>query len=79
MQSGSRTYTDIKLIPRDSDEKYAAKNENFREPQTPNQLMIARLRQAGGPAGVTVAVSIASPMEAEWLVAEMNKTLGRKT
>jgi len=79
MQSGSRTYTDIILIPRGCDEKYAARNENFRDPQTPNQLMIARLRQSAGPAGTTVAVGIASPMEAEWLVAEMNKALGCKT
>ncbi|HEV2329936.1 MAG TPA: hypothetical protein VGY56_14235 [Verrucomicrobiae bacterium] len=78
MQSGSRVYTDIKLIPRGNDEKFTTGKEKFREPQTPNQLMMTRLREAAGPAGVTVAVNIASPMEAEWLVAEMNKLLGRK-
>lgn len=51
-QSGSRTYTDIKLI---------------------------RNNGATNPSAVTVASSIASPVEADWLVAEMNKALGRKT
>ncbi len=77
MQSGSRFFTDIKLILRGNDEKFAREKENFRDPQTPNQLAMARIRQSTGPSGVTVAVSIASSAEADWLVAEMNKAMGR--
>ena len=54
MQSGTRVFTDIKLIRPGGDERAA-------------------------PSGVTVAASIASPVEADWLVTEMNKALGRKT
>jgi len=78
MQSGAKVFSDIRLVPRGSDEKFAAEKANFQDPNNANQLMMARFREAAGPSGVTVASSIASVAEADWLVAEMNKALGRK-
>lgn len=87
MQSGSQVFTDIKLIPRGSDEKFAASTKNFnqtfqdtfQEASLPEaEKVMSRFRQAAGPSSVTVAGSIASSAEANWLVAEMNKALGRK-
>jgi hypothetical protein len=79
MQSGSQIFTDIKLIKRGGDEKFAAEKEtdNSSDPQDINQLVMQRFRQAAGPSGVILAGSIANVAEANWLVAEMNKALGR--
>lgn len=78
MRSGSKVYTDIRLIPRGSDEKFATKMEKIGTPEDPSQLAMAQFRASAGPSGVTVAGSIASAMEADWLVAEMNQALGRR-
>jgi hypothetical protein len=87
MQSGSQIFTDIKLIKRGSDEKFAANTEKlpqtfqdtFQEASLPEaEKVMERFRQAAGSSGVTVASSISSVAEANWLVAEMNKALGRK-
>jgi len=86
MQSGSQIFTDIKLIKRGSDEKYAANTERlhqtfqdtFQEASLPEaEKVVSRFREAAGPSGVTVAGSIASVAEANWLVEEMNKALDR--
>lgn len=80
MQSGSQIFTDIKLISRGSDAEFAARSEPFKnasqsaEDPGMNQV-VARFRQAAGPRGVTVAGSIASTAEANWLVDEMNQAL----
>jgi hypothetical protein len=88
MQSGSQIFTDIKLIPHGSDEKFAAGRgkfqetfqETFQAAALPEAEKVAeRFREAAGPSGVTVASSIANVTEANWLVAEMNKALGRKS
>jgi phospholipase C len=87
MQSGTQIFTDIKLIPRGSDEKFASNTERlpqtfqdtFQDASLPEvEKVMARFREAAGPSGVTVAGSIASVTEANWLVQEMNKALGRK-
>ena len=78
MQSGTTVFTDIKLIPVGSDEAFAARKENFQPAQNASQLAIQQFRQAAGPRGVTVAGSIASAAEANWLAQEMTKALGRK-
>lgn len=78
MQSGSTIFTDIKLVRIGADAEFAAKTKNFEGGQQVNQLVAERFRQAAGPSGVTVANSIANAAEAEWLVKEMNKALGRK-
>jgi hypothetical protein len=83
MQSGTKVFTDIKLVKRGADVDYAQDVKKLQEAeQSPNeqkvnQLAAARFRQAMGPRGVTVASSIASAGEAEWLVREMNRALGR--
>jgi hypothetical protein len=74
MQSGSQVFTDIKLITRRCDDDFAANKEKF---QQTGQMPPLRFR-INDPSGVTVASSIANVSEANWLVAEMNKTLGRK-
>jgi hypothetical protein len=78
MRSGSQVFTDIRLIPCGSDEKFAATMGKMREPADANQLAMTRFRAAAGPSGVTIAGGIASAVEADWLVAEMNKALGRR-
>jgi len=77
MQSGSTIFTDIKLVRVGADAEFAEKMKKFDDRQPGNQLVADRFRQAAGPSGVTVANSIASAAEAEWLVKEMNQALGR--
>jgi hypothetical protein len=81
MQSGSQIFTDIKLIKRGGDDRFAVNTEKFREAFQDASLpeagqIVSRFRT--GPSGVTVAGNIANVTEANWLVAEMNKALGRK-
>ena len=83
MQSGTQIFSDIKLIPRGGEEKYAADEEifqkTFQDADVPGvEKVVSRFREAASPSGVTVASSIASAVEANWLVQEMNKALGRK-
>jgi hypothetical protein len=78
MQSGTKVYTDIRLIPGGSDDKFAASMGKMAEPADATQLAMKRFREASGPSGVTVASSIGSVTEADWLVAEMNKALGKR-
>jgi hypothetical protein len=81
MASGSQVFTDIKLIPRGSDERHAENaemlRETFQDASAPDaDKVVARFREAAGPPGVTVATSIPNVSEARWLVQEMNKALG---
>jgi hypothetical protein len=78
MQSGSTIFTDIKLVRVGADAEFTEKMKKFEGGQAVNQLVAERFRQATGPSGVTVANSIASAAEAEWLVKEMNQALGRR-
>ena len=78
MQSGSTIFTDIKLIRIGADAEFAEIKKNYEGSQSVNQLAAERFRQAAGPAGVTVANSIANAAEAQWLVKEMNQALGRR-
>ena len=79
MQSGSTIFTDIKLVRLGADAEFAEKMKKFEGRQQVNQVAMERFRQAAGPSGVTVANSIATAAEAEWLVKEMNKALGRRS
>ena len=78
MQSGSTIFTDIKLIRLGADAEFADKMKRLEGSQRVNQVAMKRFRQAAGPSWVTVANSIATAAEAEWLVKEMNKALGRR-
>ena len=77
MQSGSQIFTDIKLIRRGDNNRFERPDEKSQESQQLDRMLAARIRAAAGPSGVTVASGIASAAEANWLVAEMNKALGR--
>jgi hypothetical protein len=79
MQSGSQIFTDIKLIKRGDNNRFEQPDEKSQEPQQLDRMLAARFRAAAGPSGVTVAGSIANVVEANWLVAEMNKALGRES
>jgi hypothetical protein len=88
MQSGSQIFTDIKLIKRGSDEKLVTNREKlqqtfqdtFQDANLPEaEKVVSRFREAASPSGVTVASSIANVAEANWLVSEMTKALGRKS
>ena len=79
MQSGSTIFTDIRLVRVGADAAFAEKAKSFAGGPPASQLVAERFRQAAGPSGVTVANSIANGTEAAWLVAEMNKALGRKS
>ncbi len=78
MQSGSTIFTDIKFVRVGADAEFTEKMKKYEGGQPVNQLVAERFRLAAGPSGVTVANSIASTAEAEWLVKEMNQALGRR-
>jgi len=77
MQSGSTIFTDIKLVRVGADAAFAERAKPSAVGSPASQLVAERFRQAAGPAGVTVANSLASAAEAGWLVQEMNRALGR--
>jgi hypothetical protein len=73
MQSGSQVYLDIKLITRADADSFEANKAKY---QQTGQLPPMQFR-VGDPRGVTVASGIASVAEANWLVQEMTRALGR--
>jgi hypothetical protein len=77
MQSGTKTYTNIKLVKRGDDDTAETGADSSPPPQQIDQLLAARFR-AVRTSGVTVASAISDVAEANWLAAEMNKALGRK-
>jgi len=83
LQSGSQIFTDILIVRRSDEESFSAHDEKLQdifqdaESSGPKKV-VARFQQVAARAGVTAASSIASAAEADWLVAEMNKALGRK-
>jgi hypothetical protein len=77
MQSGSTIFTDIKLVRVGADAAFAERAKPSAVGSPASQIVAERFRQAAGPAGVTVANSLASAAEAGWLVQEMNRALGR--
>jgi hypothetical protein len=74
MQSGSRVFQDLKLITRDSENSFAGSRDKFRQTGQSPPLKF----QVSSPGGFTLASGIASQPEADWLVREMTKALGRK-
>jgi hypothetical protein len=73
--SGSMTYHDIKLVAGTNDQdSLASRKQQFQQTGQPAQLTF----KVSNPSGVTVAGYIASRPEAEWLVREMNRALGRE-
>jgi hypothetical protein len=74
--SGSTTYHDIKFVlaGENQQESFAERRRQFQQTGQRPPLTFKII----GPSGVTVASSIASKTETEWLVREMNAALGRK-
>lgn len=73
MQSGSTIFYNLKLITRNSDADPAPSQAQ----SPPTSLMPALQQRASHLAGVTIASGLADLTEANWLVQEMTKALGR--
>jgi hypothetical protein len=74
MQSGSQIFQSLVLITVDSADHFAANKEKFQSPSRTPPLEFGM----NSPSGTTLASGIASKPEADWLVAEMTKALGRR-
>jgi hypothetical protein len=74
MTSGTQTYQDLKLITRSGVDDFAARKTRHEQTgeRPPLKFSVSSSR------GVTLASSIASAAEANWLVQEMTKALGRR-
>ena len=76
MTSGSTAFHDIKLVTHaGTQDSFAARKARYQETgeRPPLDFKIS------DPGGITLASSIASRPETEWLVREMTRALGRKT
>jgi hypothetical protein len=74
MTNGNNAFQDLKLITRDSENSFAASRDKFRQTGQRPPLKF----QISSAGGFTLASGIASKPEADWLVQEMTKALGRK-
>jgi hypothetical protein len=74
MTSGTQTFQNIKLITKDSENRFAANREKFQQTGQKPPLEF----QVSSPSGYTLASGIACAPEANWLVQEMTGALGRK-
>lgn len=74
MTSGSKVFSDIKLVTRQSEESFAARKARYEQTGQRPPMNV----KAYDASGVTLASSIASNPEADWLVREMTRALGRK-
>ena len=74
MTSGTQVFQSLMLITINSASRFSANEEKFKaaSQQMPMEFGVA------SPKGVTLASGIASKPEADWLVAEMTKALGRR-
>ena len=75
MTSGPQTFQNIKLITKGSENSFAASREKFQQTGQRPPLKF----QISSPGGFTLASGVASKPEADWLVQEMTKALGRTT
>ena len=75
MQSGSKVFQDVTLITKNLEDSFAAARERFQQTGQRPPLKF----NISSPGGFTLASGIASKREADWLVAEMTKALGRKS
>jgi len=71
---GAKVFFDLKLVRSAAEDDFAARKERY---QSTGELppLKFRLRDASG---VTLAGNISSKLEADWLVREMTRALGRK-
>ena len=73
MTSGSTVYYDLKLLTKGSEDSFAAAKERFQQTGQRPPLKF----NISSPGGFTLASGIASAPEANWLVQEMTRALGR--
>ena len=74
MTSGTQTFQDLKLVTAASANSYAASQEKFQQTGERPPLKFA----VSSHGGVTLAGGLASKPEADWLVQEMTRALGRR-
>ena len=74
MTSGTQTFQDLKLVTRASEDNFAACKARYEQTGERPPLKFS----VSSPDGVTLAGGLASQPEADWLVQEMNKALGRR-
>lgn len=75
MTSGNQAYQDIVLITRTDEDNFAARKAHYQQTGEHPPLKLSIKNNSGGH---TLASSIASKPEADWLVREMTRALGRK-
>ncbi len=73
MTSGTTVFQDLKLVTKGSEDSFAAAQERFQQTGQRPPLKF----NISSPGGFTLASGIASAPEANWLVQEMTKALGR--
>ena len=73
MTSGSTVFYDLKLLTKGSEDSFAAAKERYQQTGQRPPLKFS----ISNPGGFTLASGIASAAEANWLVQEMTKALGR--
>lgn len=74
MTSGTQTYQDLKLITRAGADALAARKTRYEQTGGRPPLKFSM----SSPGGITLASSIASAAEANWLVQEMTQALGHR-
>ena len=74
MTSGNQVFQDIKLVTRASEDNLAARKARCQQTGEKPPLQFRTF----DPTGVTLAGSIASKPETDWLIREMTRALGRK-
>lgn len=72
--SGNTAYQSIKLVTRASEDDFASRKARFQQTGERPPLKFS----VGDPSGATLASGIASKPEADWLMREMTRALGRK-
>ena len=74
MTSAGKVFLDLKLITRVESDKLAARKARFQQMGEAQAMKFG----ASDPGGITVASGIPGKLEADWLVQEMTRALGRK-
>jgi hypothetical protein len=66
-------FQDIKLVTRSDEDNFAARKARYERTGERPPMKFG----VNDPSGITLGNSVASTMEAKWLVQEMTKALGR--
>jgi len=74
MTSGTKTYADLKLVTKGKGDDFQARQAAYLQTAQRPPLKFG----IGDPSGVTIASGISSQPEANWLVQEMTRAIGRR-